>query len=151
MNTSEARRIEENVSGETPPPVWVRVRGVCRETAVESLERVREVMKLVSSRRARGWSDDERWKEDLPRWFVDSFGHDVEEIVREPALWDFGSWLDAMKGPGWEWWSCVNDDDGWVVNLMAYSDPYSIEPLVYLCRTAGADTVSISEPASSDR
>jgi hypothetical protein len=67
--------------------------------------------------------------------------HSVEELLSDPSLWHFGSWVDAMKDTGWEWWSSSLDGDCWTVNLWALSDPYSLGPLEYLCRVAGGESV----------
>lgn len=145
-NLSEEERIADNVSGEVPPPVEVRLVCTTPSQARVALDRVRDVMTLVASRRMSEWPDDTWWQSQLPSWFLQSFdGHSTDEILQDPSLWDFGSWLDAMKAPGWEWWSSSDDDSGWTIKVSAHSDPYSIEPLEYLCRAAGAEAVSTKE------
>jgi hypothetical protein len=143
----EVDRVHSNVGGEQAPPVWVKLD--CRSNAdVESgLVRVRDVMELVARARGAGWPVDGWWEQKLPTWFLDSFiGHTLDDIQKNPMLWDFGSWLDAMKNPGWEWWSSSLTKNGWIINLSAFNDPYSVEPLGYLARAAGAESVIFSEP-----
>lgn len=126
---TERERLDALTSGEAPPPVAVRVVGWSRDAGV-ALERVREVMRLVAQKREGGWPGDEWWRDNLPRWFLDSFeGHTEEDLLRDRSLWDFGSWLDAMKDPGWTWWSSSVLAGEWRANLSAYTDPFSVGPL----------------------
>ena len=144
--STEAERIEQNVSGEVPPPVEVRLACTSSNWSGVSVSRVREVMMVVASKRTTDWPDDSWWVNRLPSWFLGSFeGHSIDDILQNSDLWDFGSWLDAMKHPGWEWWSSSTGEGGWTIRVCAHSDPYSIEPLAYLCKAAGADTVSIEQ------
>ena len=69
----------------------------------------------------------------------------MDEMLANPNLWDFGSWLDAMKQPGWDWWSSGRADRGGVVECTAHATPFSIEPLLYLLRTAGAENITVEE------
>ena len=143
---SERERIQRNVSGETPPPVEVRMECDVGTDVHDALLRVREVMTFVASRRMLEWPDDAWWKSRLPSWFLCSFeGHSIDDILEDPSLWDFGSWLDAMKSPGWEWWSSSMGVAMYTIWVSTSVQPYSIEPLCYLCRVAGADAVSLSE------
>lgn len=146
---TEADRVEQNIGGETPPPVEVRLVGRCGEPR-RALGRLREVMKIVAAQRqdGGGWPADAWWREHLPPWFTNSFlGHTIEDIVNTPGLWDFESWLDAIKSPEWEWWSSCVEPDHWVVKLSAHSYPYVIGPLEYLARVAGTENVEVTEPA----
>jgi len=145
--TTELERIETLVSGETPPPVAVRVVAeVVGGDPAASLERVKQVMRVVAEKRGDKWPSDSWWRANLPNWLLDSFeGHTDEELLRNPALWDFESWLDAMKNPGWIWWSSAVEDSGWRISLCAFTDPFSIGALEYLARVAGGGTISIEE------
>jgi hypothetical protein len=148
MNESEEiRRLEENISGERAPPVEIRLFARVEADGSESLSRLRDVMRLLAECRGRGtWPEDSWWKSRLPRWFLDPFqGRTIEDVMQNPDLWDFGSWLDAMKCPGWEWWSSETTKEGWTVRLQALSDPFSIGPLEYLARAAGAVHVEVQE------
>lgn len=148
-DASELERIRINTQGEPSPPVQVRLRCSTDGEPHAVLTRVREVMELIASERmAEPWPDDSCWRGRLPGWFLHSFaGHSIEDMLQDASLWDFGSWLDAMRRPGWEWWSSVVDvrNCSIVIRVCAYSDPYSIEPLQYLCRVAGSVTVSVVE------
>jgi len=79
-------------------------------------------------------------------WFLDSFsGHTQAELLADRSLWDFGSWLDAMRSPGWEWWSSEARASEGRILASAHSDPYSIDPLLYLVRISGAGEVKLEE------
>ena len=141
--TTEERRVDLHVAGEEPAPVHVQVFGTGPWGCVE---RIREVMRIVARQRGAGWPDEAWWQQNLPRWFVATFeGHTVEELLADPALWHFGSWVDAMKEPGWVWWSSQANPDQWSISLQALADPYSLGPLEYLARAAGALDVGTHE------
>jgi hypothetical protein len=139
-------RIERNISGETPPAVALRLRFRSPTGPENVLERIRHVMRLVAAAGKSAWPTDEEWRRRLPEWFLCTFeGHSVDQLMTDPNLWGFGSWLDAMKHPGWEWWSSAASEREGVVRCSADSDPYSIEPLIYLLRSAGASEVDFEE------
>lgn len=141
----QRQRIVTCVAGEEPPAVVLRLRFAV-DDATSVIGRVRVVMLLVSDAQELGWHADEIWRRKLPNWFMGGFeGKTLEELVRTPELWDFGSWLDAMRNPGWEWWSSEALGDTGVVKCCAHSQPYSIEPLCFLLRAAGANTVQFEE------
>lgn len=142
----QLERIDCNLSGETPPPVALQIRFAVRTVAKEVLDRCRHVMSLIAAAQRDGWRSDEEWRLLLPGWFLSSFdGHSLDELIANPMLWDFGSWLDAMKTPGWEWWSSCADDKIGMVRCVAYRMPFAIEPLLYLLRSAGASEVEFKE------
>jgi len=144
---AESERIDGFVDGEQPPSVWVSLSANCGEDSHSCLERVKDVMRLISIKRVNKWPDDEEWESILPPWFVEpTVGRTLDEIMANPHFWDFASWLDAIRSPGWEWWSSVSMNGAWKVHLTAFQDPYSIGPLEYLARTAGAKTVDVTEP-----
>lgn len=139
-------RIQRHTKDELPPPVRLRLRFQATVSGETVLERARQVMRLVAVAQDQQWPSDEDWRRALPEWFLRSFdGHDAQELLAHPELWDFGSWLDAMKNPGWEWWSCHSDDRGGSVRAVAYAEPFSIEPLEYLLRASGASDVDFEQ------
>ncbi len=142
----QTERIQRFTRGEVPPPVRLRLRFSSTTSAGPVLEKARHVMRLVASAQRNEWFSDENWKNLLPDWFVRSFeGHSTEQLLHDSTLWDFGSWLDAMKNPGWEWWSCEERGQEGTVWCTAHSNPYSIEPLMYVLRTAGASDVDFHQ------
>lgn len=143
---SQQDRVRHHVAGERPPPVALRLRFRAIADAHDVVQRAGSVMELVASAQAVGWWPDEEWKRRLPAWFVASFRtHTLEALLRDPSLWDFGSWLDAMKDPGWEWWSSDAAERHGSVRCVAHTDPFAIEPLMYLLRASGADEVHLDD------
>lgn len=148
MQMSEEERIEYNGDGifQEPPPVAVVIQFRSTGSASNTLLRIKQVMLLIALMRKSGWPIDSWWKEHLPKWFLPFFeGKTLDEIIQNPLLWDFGSWLDAMKAPGWEWWSSVATEKSGTIGVRAHDDPYSIEPLKHLIRCAGGDRIEVVE------
>jgi hypothetical protein len=142
----QIERIREHVEGEVPPPVSLCLDFKSEVASRTVLERVRRVMELVAVAQAGVWPNDSEWSERLPGWFLASFAvHTKAEIFSDPRLWDYGSWLDAMRQPRWEWWSGRADDHCGRVRCVAIGLPYSIEPMIYLIRAAGASEVEFAE------
>lgn len=142
----QLERIEGNVSGEAPPPVALRVRFESHRKAREVLKRTQEVMREIAAVKTADWPTDDDWRRRLPAWFVGSFeGRTLAELVSDLSLWDYGSWLDAMKAPGWEWWSSEVGDNKGSVRCVAYAYPFGVEPLMYVLRSAGASAVQFEE------
>jgi hypothetical protein len=142
----QAERIQQYTKGELPPPVRILLRFSTATSAAEVLERARQVIGLVASAQKGEWPSDDEWRRSLPGWFVGSFeGHNLEDLLADSSLWDFGSWLDAMKNPGWEWWSCEAAQRSGTVRCMGHSAPFAIEPLIYLLRISGASDVEFRE------
>jgi hypothetical protein len=139
-------RIHRQTKGEIPAPVCLLLRFSSSANPAEVLEKTRNVMEILARALRGTWPSDEEWRRDLPSWFVRSFeGHSLKDLLAYPTLWDFGSWLDAMKNPGWEWWSSLAEERGGMVRCTAHSDPFAVEPLVYLLRTAGAAEVEVCQ------
>jgi len=147
MTTNEElERVDQNLGGEPAPPTEVRLVTSVDGDPEASLDRVREVVRVIAEQRAQAWPDDGWWESHLPQWFVEPFrSRTMEEVLKDPDVWDFGSWLDAMKSPGWVWWSSELASGGWTIRLWALSDPFSIGPLEYLARAAGATRLEIQE------
>jgi hypothetical protein len=118
---------------------------VSASDAAASLERVKEVIRLVAAS-ASIWPTDDEWLQALPAWFIEPFGgRTIEEVLGDDTLWDFGSWLDAMRQRGWQWWSSTCEGTQWSAILSRHEDVYSIEPLIYLARQSGASSVEVTE------
>jgi hypothetical protein len=74
----------------------------------------------------------------LPSWFLNANNEKPDS-----KKWDIVSWLYQMSSSvrGWEWYSCKETSDGWIIRLHALGYPYSMEPLLYLINLAGGKKV----------
>jgi hypothetical protein len=145
----EPDRINQNVGGEHPPFLTLKVVAKYLRNAQVGLDRVKQVMEIVSIQDARQWPSDSEWQNLLPRWFVEPFqNRDLEDILADDSesSWDYGSWLDAMRRRGWEWWSSLPpSEDQWEGFLAAFDTPYGIGPFEYLVLASGASHVEVTE------
>jgi hypothetical protein len=115
--------------------------------ADECLQHVKEVIELIAEQSANDtWPTDDEWSSRLPSWFTAPF-HErtLEQVLADKTLWDYGSWLDAMRHRGWQWWSSACEEDTWSATLLREDEVYSIEPLIYLARQSGASSVEVLE------
>jgi len=141
----EIERIENNVLGEKPSGVIVTM-SFSTSKPRETLEKIISVlMVILSALKENVWPEDTWWKDNLPEWFVESFDHSLEEIMRDESLWDFGSWVDAIKYRGWEWWSSIASDGTIKIYIEAQDDPYAIEAFEYAVRVSGGCEIAITE------
>lgn len=145
MWLEQVERVDKQVHAEPAPSVRLTIRFTASTRAV-TLDRVRSVMRLVAAAQSGLWPSDDQWQRLLPDWFTASFeNHAPEEMLANPTLWDFGSWLDAMKNPGWEWWSSGTEGHQGLVECSAHALPFAVEPLYYLLRAAGAEDIVLCE------
>lgn len=142
----ELHRIKANDSGGEVASSSIRVIANCID-ADRSLERVKEVMCLVAGESDAGtWPTDEEWAQKLPLWFIEPFeGRTTEMLWGDDDLWDFESWLDAMRQRGWEWWSSRCKGNQWSAILIRQEYVYSIDPLIYLAKASGASSIEVTE------
>lgn len=143
---TEFQRMKEGVSSEKcdAPSIVITCKA---PNADESLRRVKEVIELIAGESANGtWPNDDVWSSRLPAWFTDPFQErTLEQVLADNTLWDYGSWLDAMRHRGWQWWSAACEGDTWSATLLREDEVYSIEPLIYLARQSGASSVEVIE------
>ncbi|GDY13292.1 hypothetical protein LBMAG53_21700 [Planctomycetota bacterium] len=113
----------------------------------ETLHRVKDVLNMISQADAdRLWPSDDDWARRLPLWFTEPFhGRTIQDVLKDDMLWDFGSWLDAMRHRGWEWWDGYCDDDLFMATLTCNDQVYSVDPLIYLVRQSGATSIKVIE------
>lgn len=144
--SGELQRINADGIGEKLVDPIVKVVASALDTAA-SLDRVKEVMRLIAAEADSGtWSTDEEWLRKLPAWFTKPFqSRTIEDVLKDDALWDFGSWLDAMRQRGWQWWSSTHNGNQWSAILLRQEEIYSIEPFVYLARQCGATYTEVTE------
>jgi hypothetical protein len=141
---SEVLRVSENINGQEPPSVQVRIKAES-DSPQEALDRVLSVLIIIIRACSMEWPEDTWWKQELPEWFLGSFNHSTDEILKDASLWDFDSWLDANKYRGWEWWSSNKSSSSFQIKLHALDDPYVIEPLEYLIRVSGGSNIKVDE------
>ncbi len=115
--------------------------------ADECLRRIKEIVELIAEESSNGTGpNDDEWTARLPSWFTAPFqGRTIEQVLEDKTLWNYGSWLDAMRHRGWQWWSSSCAGDSWSATLLREDDVYSIEPLIYLARQSGASSVDVIE------
>lgn len=144
--TSESKRLFDAECHDTPEGPSIVVRAQCVDAA-QSLQRVKEVLMHIAGTAAdESWPSDAEWTRRLPSWFTEPFrGRPIEQVLKDDTLWDYGSWLDAMRNRGWRWWCSSCEDDWWTATLIREDQVYSIEPLIYLARQSGASTVEVIE------
>ena len=145
IDVTEIERIEQNVSGEKPTGAVVTM-SFSSSSPKETLGKIISVLIVVlKALRKDDWPEDIWWKENLPEWFTASFDHSLEEIMRDDSLWDFGSWIDAIKFRGWEWWSSEASDKTLKIYIQAQDDPYVIEAFEYAVSVSGGNNIVIAE------
>jgi hypothetical protein len=146
---SEVERLRENIACERPEGptvvIWAKA-----DDAQGSLSRVKEVLQQIaeSATDKDSWPNDDEWTQRLPSWFTEPFkGRSIDEVLANENLWDYGSWLDAMRQRGWQWWSssCDADEGKWTAVLLREEMVYSIDPLIYLVRQSSASSVEVME------
>ncbi|GEP94444.1 hypothetical protein [Chitinophaga cymbidii] len=103
------------------------------------LLRVKEVVTEIARYDRDSWPSDEKWEDILPGWFIERIkSYDINEILSNSSvLWDYGSWLDAMKNRGWKWYSSNVFEGGFSIYLEAKEFPFSVNPLEYVIYESG--------------
>lgn len=143
---NQIERIQRQTAGEPSPPVRVQLNFRTSTSSSDVLDKIRQVMSLVAAAQASVWPGDDDWMRRLPEWFIRSFeGHELQDLLSNSALWDFGSWLDSMSNPGWEWWSSESAIRSGTIRCTAHSSPFSIDPLIYLIRVSGGFELTLRE------
>lgn len=137
MQISASKRIIDFNNAEIPSTGY----GVFRastDKSVEKLNLIKQVMLAIAEFNEDNWPEDEIWDTKLPEWYLDKIkSHSIEEIKRNTILWDYGSWLDAMKFRGWKWFSSQITSAEFKIFLEPYSFPFSVNPLEYVIWAAG--------------
>lgn len=141
----EVERIKNYILDETTSNVDMTIE-FSSSSPSDSLDKVSSVLTVVLVGLSQEeWPEDTWWRNHLPRWFVESFDHELEKILNDESLWDFGSWVDANKFRGWEWMSCAVADELLTINLKILDHPYVIEPFEYVIRASGGKDIKIIE------
>lgn len=107
-----------------------------------------DLMKGIIKAESLDYQIDATWEENLPDWFVSKTKSiSQDDLLKNDQLWDFGSWIDAMKQRGWKWWSRKILQDKVVIYLETFTYPYNIDPFFYMLYSCGVDfkNTSITE------
>jgi hypothetical protein len=104
------------------------------------LGRIRDVMAVVLAHQEGEWPDLERWKEELPAWFVDACVDDRVQQTCAVDRWSLRAWLHWLKPENrrWYWWDASVEPDGkLVVTVLIRERPYLRGALEWLVKSAG--------------
>jgi hypothetical protein len=105
---------------------------------------IKEVVKAIALYDPDNWLADENWEKILPYWFVSRVkDYSIEDIIQNPNLWHFGSWLDAMKYRGWKWFSSKVYSNEFIIILEPLEFPYSVNSLEFVIMESGINLGNI--------
>lgn len=131
-------------SGEKPDGGHLLFSVKTDEPAVK-LELVKSVVIAICKFSGPDWPSDEVWNKTLPIWFLTKIKrYSLEEVSQKNTrLWEYGSWLDAMRFRGWKWYSSKITPKGFDVILEPYEFPFSVNPLEYVIYETGVELNNI--------
>lgn len=147
MGMTELHRINTNINGERPAGSFVLFSVKCASPA-EALTKIKAIAEVLTAMNADSWPTEEEWARRLPRWFVSAIkSNTIEMIHSNPILWDYGSWLDALRMRQWEWFSSQLFANGFEIVCAINGVPYSINTLEYIIYESGgnSDTIQFIE------
>lgn len=152
----EIERIEQYRMGEIPDGLhWVD--GIESSHPHECFSRVIQVIKIVSAQSPDNWPTDGQWRELLPAWFVSSLKvftpEEAHALLATTSRekwgsipWEFGSWLDAIRDRGWQWWSSKVAAEKIEICLIIGEWPASLEAFEHIIRAAGGQPIRKTAP-----
>lgn len=140
----EKDRIKLFLQGELPNTGYLIFK-VTTFQPKEKLLKVKEVISKISEFDSENWPSDRFWENALPNWFVNKIKENsIEDILSSKyELWEFVSWLDAMKFRGWEWYSSNYASDFFEIVIEPFSFPFSINPLKFVIYSTGIEYQNI--------
>lgn len=144
---NEQERFNRLLSAEPPPPGNITVVGTS-PVSVDALNMIRAVACTVIENRSSGLSM-EGWRLALPAWFVSATTDHAESA--SPERWHFKSWIDGIRQPGWEWWSCGTRPQEWVIHLTWHEFPFRLAALLFLAKLAGTNRVLYTSDVDAGR
>lgn len=146
MNKNEEDRIVFNIlEGQKPDGYYIEFTS---HSGVDCLDKIRQVVQIISKYNKETWPSYVKFREELPEWFVQKILQNSITIIEknpEKYLWNYESWIDALKYRNWYWWSCETIGDGWSIILNAVDSPLIIEPFEYIIRESGVDNYTFHE------
>ncbi len=135
---NELENLEREKFGTVPKTGLVITIDPC--LGINSIDKIKELLKAIIKIEQSNTSDDKTWEDNLPNWFVTKTKNiSREDLFENSQLWDFGSWIDAIKQRGWKWWSYKTAKDKTVIYLETHSYPYNIDPFFYILYIIGVD------------
>lgn len=125
-------------NGEIPTNGYLLFK-VYAEQPKDKLNLILAVIQSIEKFEEDNWPSDEEWNKILPSWFLNKIkNYSYDEILKSNGLlWDYGSWLDAMKYRGWNWYSSKVNTSYFDIILNPFNFPYSVNPLEYLIYETG--------------
>ncbi len=170
----EAIRLEGGGADTSPRGVG-KARFVVRTStpsAVATLEKVRESLRIVNAESRGDWPTEEHWRRVLPKWFLDQCAkertkaeadawlarwkklsmREKEEEERDKK-WSLRNWLYWMNPDqrAWYWWDAVVvTDSKLLVAIEVEGWPFPWGAFTWLFRAAGAAEVSLEQDAIGD-
>lgn len=160
----ELRRLDSGPSlGERPAGLGtVQFIGHCRENALEVIERVKTVLRIVNRKSALAgqWPSEDEWRFHLPEWFVSRCGPELSQEEAEKELmtwrelrpadqsqnsrgghWSLPNWIFWFRDENrsWYWWDAESSDNN-VIRLAVEVDewPFPWDAIAWLFLAAGA-------------
>lgn len=139
------------------PPGWFleKVEAVFndKENATETLQRLREIMKIVSTvkQSRKDWPEIQEWRKILPEWLLKTFRQEYTEEEIKQLLknklqrtgWTLEDWRFYMKDKVWEWWDGKTESNRLIVKILVDGHPFSIYELKSLLELCGAISVKL--------
>jgi len=138
----------------------VRIVARCKGNSEQVLKSARDVLEIVCSQGTP--SDPEKWRDLLPRWFVNQLAPEPsqeefakylllpyeERMKAENNEWTLAGWLHWFEPDNryWCWWDgAVMDRNTLVVAIEVTEWPFPWEALKWLLLAAGATEVKAEE------
>ncbi len=106
----------------------------------QSFKMLKGLMKSVIEMTSNESQSDRVWEKKLPKWFVTKTKNTTKnELLDNSQLWDFGSWIDAIRQREWKWWGYKIFDTKTIIYLETTGYPYNIDPFFYMLYSVGID------------
>lgn len=114
----------------------------------ETMNKILNLIVLISCFERDNFPNDDYWKNNLPQWMVENLATLSEEectllLSKTPKhLWDtlpweFGSWLDAIRDRGWEFYDFIRDNEVMHILLISTDIPERLDAFKQIIIAAG--------------
>ncbi|MFS4469604.1 hypothetical protein [Maribacter sp. 2210JD10-5] len=106
----------------------------------KSFDKLQSLMGSIIEMNTNESQDDKVWEKTLPKWFVLKTKNITrDDLSTNNQLWDFGSWIDAIRQRQWKWWGIKNLNSKTVIYLETIGYPYNIDPFFYMLYSIGIE------------